>query len=986
MHEEDSIITCKNCGEPLEAGWKECPVCLTPTSSGVLTCPNCQTPIKKNWKICPRCETILSGWETPPAHEFSAAEKRSDSKNGQFFVSMVENEPAAIVGFGLELPITKGDVLGDRYRIIQPLGAGGFGAVYQVDDLVLNEQMALKIVVAGEGKAQRAAEQILHEFKLRERINDIAYIIKAQDPRPCEYKGLSLVLLPMEFADGKSMRQWLVQNQDIEKRQKKALEFFKQACLGIKAIHDAGLVHLDIKPENILLVDGKAKVADFGIGRYGANQFKDNPEQLLHQGIGTPQYMSPEQFHVARQKDVGPASDIYSLGIVLFELLDGNLPFDGTAIELRDKHLNMQPPRLTGKLEKWSRIADRCLVKNPEERYLDIGWLIADLDRAAQGATLSIDVSCPKCGHINANPDIKKCEKCRTNLDSLFRPCPRCGRAVRLDIENCPGCGENVAAHYLLLDRKEQIEKLKDEDPVAAIEILEMVLHTGSDDYLEKLAKDLRQKQSKVGSLIAEAEEATTSGLPKQAIKAWQKVLELIPRHKVAVGQVRKLGSLLKDFRERWEKAIRLMDEAKFQDADNILQSCLKDAPARNDIRGLLDTCRNRSQKYRDAFDHSEIAMGDKLIQEANKQIVKALSQAPESPEANSLLKQITTSLDKTNSLLAEATASIRAAKFEDADTFLNQAENIWPTAEGLNTQKEISLKNRATYKNHLDHAYQAKEKKDLALALEKANLALSICPDSMATSDFIESIKNTQHKAMEHLDDAKKLCDAAEFNKARNKINKAKSSWGTLQKLNSLESDISPIEKKYKTAMSSARSAQRSNGYAQARNYCMKALELCPKSIETNKLKQTIEEQEHKARQKEEKQKKTFLTIGKWTIIFVISAVVLFGGTLLLLFLWKALMTNTTHGQKVAMVIVLAEAVIAALIYWFLQNRKKGIVGLLWYLLMSVAIAGLFPVLLPILSLFFSVSGATMLNIGLGIPIFLGILALIGLAKIMGG
>ena len=163
-------------------------------------------------------------------------------------------------------------------------------------------------------------------------------------------------------------------------------------------------------------------------------------------------------------------------------------------------------------------------------------------------------------------------------------------------------------------------------------------------------------------------------------------------------------------------------------------------------------------------------------------------------------------------------------------------------------------------------------------------------------------------------------------------------------------------------------------------------ALSVCPKSIEANKLKQTIEQQEHKAHQEEEKQKKIFLTIGKWATIFVISAGALFGGTLLLLFLWKALMANTSHWQRVTMVIVLAEAVIAALIYWFLQSRKEGIAGLLWYLLISVAIAGLFPVLLPLLSLFFSVSGATMLNIGLGIPISFGILALIGLAKIMGG
>jgi len=337
MSEKNSLSICQNCNEPLEAGWKQCPACLTPTSSSGLLCPNCQSPVKETWKACPRCNSMLSGVNTPdPDQAISSVSGHSDDR--QIYFSIDEREPYQAVGLEVDIPITPGDVLGERYRIIKRLGKGGFGSVYQVDDIDLKRQIALKIVVAGEGRAQRATEQLIHEFNLREKINNTAHVIKAQDPRTCVYKGLSLILLPMELADGDNLRKWLLQNQDTDKRIKTGIEFFKQACLGIKAIHDASLVHLDIKPENILLVDGKIKIADFGIGRFGANQFGNNPEQLLRQGIGTPQYMSPEQFKVARQKDIGPKSDIYSLGIVLFEILDGNLPFDGTPIELRDKH------------------------------------------------------------------------------------------------------------------------------------------------------------------------------------------------------------------------------------------------------------------------------------------------------------------------------------------------------------------------------------------------------------------------------------------------------------------------------------------------------------------------------------------------------------------------------------------------------------------------------------------------------------------------
>ena len=887
MSKDASIIKCQKCGEPLEADWKECPVCLTPTSSGTLTCPNCQAPIKKNWKICPRCETRLSGWETPPAQEFSAAEKRNDSKNDHVFVT---NEPMATVGFGLELSINKGDVLGDRYRIIQPLGAGGFGEVYLVDDLVLNEQMALKIVVAGKGKAQRATEQILHEFKLREAINDTTYIIKAQDPRPCEDKGLSLVLLPMEFANGKSMRQWLVQNQDIEKRQKAGLGLFRQACLGVKAIHDAGLVHLDIKPDNILIVEGKAKIADFGIGRYGASQFANNPDQLLRQGIGTPQYMSPEQFHVARQKDVGPASDIYSLGVVLFELLDGNLPFDGTPIELMDKHLNTQPPHLTGKTEKWSRISDRCLAKNPGERYLDIGQLIADLDRAAQGATLSVDVSCPKCGHINANSNIKECEKCRTNLDSLFRPCPRCGRTVRLDIENCPGCGENVAAHYLLLDRKEQIEKLKDEDPVAAIEILEMVLHTSSDDYLEKLAKDLRQKQSKVGSLIAEAEEATASGVPEQAIKAWQKVLELIPRHKVAIGQVRKLESLLEDFRGRWEKAIRLMNEAKFQDADNILQSCIKDVPARNDIRGMLDTCRSRSQKYREVFDHAETAMSGRLIQEADKQISEALSQAPDSKEALAIVAELSKKLEKTKKMVDQAYSELSRALFPKVGEKITEIEQL--QADNPKTE-EIAKKLRKTqkeYSNHLKAAVEAETSFALGKALEEAILAQNECPDSKEISDVIASIKEKQFAANAHLEEAKTALEEARFEDVEQHAKKVKELWPELDIKAYSESAIQSATKKYRSKIDDAQRLFDKHDFKKALDACEKALQICPKAATASSLKDRINDVIETKEEHKERIVGISLLIGKGMGALIVAGLILVGLVIGSIFLWNLL------------------------------------------------------------------------------------------------
>ena len=847
MSKDASIITCQKCGEPLEAGWDRCPACLTPTSSGGLTCPNCQSPIKENWKLCPHCKTTLPGWKTPPASGISATEKKSDSSQSQVFVTIVENEPVATVGFGVELPIIKGDVLCDRYQIIQSLGAGGFGAVYQVDDLVLNEQMALKIVVAGKGKAQRATEQILHEFKLRERINDTTHIVKAQDPRPCEYKGLSLVLLPMEFADSRSMRQWLAQNQDVEKRQKKGLELFEQTCLGIKAIHDAGLVHLDIKPDNILLLNGKAKIADFGIGRYGACQFTKNPGQLLRQGIGTPQYMSPEQFHVARQKDVGPGSDIYSLGIVLFELLDGNLPFDGTPIELRDKHLNMLPPYLTGKPGRWWGIVKRCMEKKVEDRYQNVKQLIKDLERARQGTALSIDVSCPECGHINANPAARECDKCRTNLASLFRLCPICDKSVRLDIEKCPVCGKGVAAYYRLLERKEQIEKLKDEDPVEAIELLETVLQGDAEDFQERaiqLLKDLRKKQSQISSLTAKAREAEAACLPEQAIEIWHEVLRIIPRHRTAMEPIQKLESLMKDFHERLERTTSLMDEAMFENADKLLQNCLELIPTREDIKKMLKICRQRARDYTIAFQQASLSTRHKQIQKANKQINQALLQAPNSGEALTLADKIHKALEKTSKLLYQAKLQLNQAEFFEADKIIQKIKQFQTDGDAVLKLKEELVRAQNLYAELIETARTAINSHDLNGTPEIIEKAIKLCPEASEAHSLLEQVKNKQEEAHNLIEKAISVKAAAKFDEAEAFLGQVEEFWSTMDLLENSREKFKNTQAKYDGHINQAHQARTAKDLEKALEESQLALTTCPASGEAESLLQQIKQE----------------------------------------------------------------------------------------------------------------------------------------------
>jgi len=843
MNEESSMIKCSNCNEPLEAHWDECPSCSTPTSAAELTCPNCQSPVKQRWKKCPNCKMPLTGIDTPPGSTTSSS-IGTDIKQSQMVVSMMADQAGGETARNIELPLNEGDVLADKYKIVRPLGKGGFGAVYQVTDSVLNEDVALKIVVTGQGKTGSATEQLLHEFKLRDKIIDIDHVIRAQDPRPCEYKGLSLILLPMELADGGSMRKWLQQNRDIEKQQETGIDLFKQACLGVKAIHDAGLVHLDLKPENILIVNGRAKIADFGLGRFGAGQFASNPDQLLQQGIGTPEYMSPEQFQVARQKDIKAVSDIYSLGIILFELLDGSRPFDGKPRELKEKHLNMAPPQLAVKLELWGQIVSRCLAKEPQNRYPGIEHLINDLDRATKGATLSINVSCPKCNHINDNQDVKICQKCHADLDSFFHPCQACGKSVRLDIEICPVCQANVAGYYLLLERKDRITRLKDEDPAEAIELLETVLRDGADDYRQEaleLIKDLRNKHSQINELAAQATKSMSSGQPEEAIDKWRKILRIIARHRHAQRSIQEAEILLKEFKRRWKQVPRLMDEANFEKADSLLQKCLELIPARDEVREMLDTCRQRAQTYSHAYDKAVRLSQQKQMDKAARELQTALSQAPKSSQALDLKEQLHGTVKKVEQLFRQVDHHLSCAEFTEAEKCIAEIKRSQPGSKDIAALKKKLAETQKPYLKAMKESQDAKSKCDLNTAMDMAQKALSLCPNSSPVQSMLMQIKADQDKAEQLIADAGDVMRDARFDDAESLLKQAEEIFPNNEDLQEKRKILSQCRLQYRKHFLKAKKAYEQKDLALALQEAESAKEICYDSVEPLQLIEQI-------------------------------------------------------------------------------------------------------------------------------------------------
>ena len=273
-----------------------------------------------------------------------------------------------------------GAQLGPRYQIRRVLGSGGMGMVFQAHDTDLDEPVALKVL---RPEILMMDPTILERFKRETKVaRRITHrnVVRTYDFG--EVGGMKFI--SMEFVQGMTLKQLV--------RSKGALpvgvgvRIAKQACAGLAAAHEQGVVHRDIKPRNIMLTpQSEVKIMDFGIAR------PDEKGSMTQTGLimGTPDYMSPEQAQGKQELD--HRSDIYSMGIVLYELFTGELPFTGkSAIKIAMKHVQEQPksPRQVNPSisEAVERVILRCIHKNPAERYQTVAQLQQDLFRLTAAA------------------------------------------------------------------------------------------------------------------------------------------------------------------------------------------------------------------------------------------------------------------------------------------------------------------------------------------------------------------------------------------------------------------------------------------------------------------------------------------------------------------------------------------------------------------------------------------------------------------------
>jgi beta-lactam-binding protein with PASTA domain len=271
-----------------------------------------------------------------------------------------------------------------RYRIMRKLGSGGMADVYLAEDEELGRRVAIKILNDKYAPDDQFVERFRREAKNAAGLSH-PNIVSIYDRGEAE----GTYYIAMEYLDGRSLKELVVARGPLPIPD--AIAATRQVLAALRFAHRKGVVHRDIKPHNVMAdADGRLKVTDFGIARAGVSQMTEAGSI-----IGTAQYLSPEQ---ARGAPVDQRSDLYSMGVVLYEMLTGQVPFTGESpVEIAMKHLSDTPrppsllrPDIPPDLDM---VVLRALAKNPEDRFQTAEEMDAELDRVAAGTGVTAETA-----------------------------------------------------------------------------------------------------------------------------------------------------------------------------------------------------------------------------------------------------------------------------------------------------------------------------------------------------------------------------------------------------------------------------------------------------------------------------------------------------------------------------------------------------------------------------------------------------------------
>ncbi len=314
-----------------------------------MKCPACGLSNPENSSKCIRCDTPIV---------------MMSPGSGEGITRASVNEA--------EFDINRDILFGERYKIIKKVGRGGMGSVYLARDIDLDIEVALKIIHPEFANNPRFVKQFKKEILLAREITH-ENIVRIHDFG--EVNGIKFI--SMQYIEGKNLEQMITDSGAI--KIENVLDYSRQICRGLQAAHRKGIVHLDLKPHNILVdKGGQVYIVDFGL----AKSLERGQAPLTGKIIATPEYISPEQ---AKGEAVDTRTDIYSFGCIMYEMLTGTTLFSAeTVVGYIQKHIHDIPPLASKTNPKVSRYIDKmilkCLEKKPIHRYQEVSDILEDLE------------------------------------------------------------------------------------------------------------------------------------------------------------------------------------------------------------------------------------------------------------------------------------------------------------------------------------------------------------------------------------------------------------------------------------------------------------------------------------------------------------------------------------------------------------------------------------------------------------------------------
>lgn len=333
-----------------------------------------------------------------------------------------------------------GQFLGD-YKVIKPLGAGGFGAVFLAEDQRLQRQVALKVP----HKQGAEGDEMLKETRLMARLNHPHVVRLYKDEHVND-----IYFLVLEFVDGGSLHDYITDRGRLD--EETAIDFAIQVLEGLDYAHDQNILHRDVRPSNVLvaLSSGKPflKLTDFGTSRYL------NTNSAAATRVGSPPYMAPEHFEARAVF----ASDVYSVGVMLYEMVTGELPvFDINPVKIYEMIMQGKPQavhlRNPAVSREFSALTSRAMAPRLSDRHQNARELLRDLEalrrkRALPASRLAAEESRERIAAAPYQSEMPR----RTPVESprveptrqKSRTCWKCHKLVPVAAVKCPACGEKL--------------------------------------------------------------------------------------------------------------------------------------------------------------------------------------------------------------------------------------------------------------------------------------------------------------------------------------------------------------------------------------------------------------------------------------------------------------------------------------------------------------------------------------------------------------